>query len=249
MTAAGATAPAVAGGVSASRARVERLIPLVGAYLLLATVYAWQAWRRETPTIFTDELETTQISRAIAETGHAMRRGEPFGFTSLVPWLTAPFWWIHPVASAYETIKTVQAFVMAAAIFPAYLLARMVVNEGWALFAAVATVAAPALSYSPILVEEPWAYPAAALALWLTVRAVDRPGRAPVALAASACLLATLVRHTRARTPKARAARSAASCERTSTASRQAPTARARLARPGRSMARTVSQSASVAAG
>jgi len=84
VTAAGATAPAVAGGVSASRARVERLIPLVGAYLLLATVYAWQAWRRETPTIFTDELETTQISRAIAETGHAMRRGEPFGFTSLV---------------------------------------------------------------------------------------------------------------------------------------------------------------------
>ena len=57
------------------------------------------------------------------------------------------------------------------------------------------------------------------------------------------------VRHTRARTPKARAARSAASCERTSTASRQAPTARARLARPGRSIARTVSQSASVAAG
>jgi hypothetical protein len=194
VTAAGATAPSVAGGVSASRARVDRLMPLVGAYLLLATVYAWQAWRRETPTIFTDELETTQISRAIADTGHAMRRGEPFGFTSLVPWLTAPFWWIHPVASAYETIKTVQAFVMAAAIFPAYLLARLVVTQGWALFAAVATVAAPALSYSPILVEEPWAYPAATLALWLTVRAVDRPGQASLALAAGACLLATLVR-------------------------------------------------------
>ena len=183
-----------AGAGSEVRARVEGLLPLVGAYLLLATLFAWQAWRRETPTIFTDELETTQISRAIADTGHAMRRGEPYGFTSLVPYLTAPFWWIHPVASAYETIKTVQAFVMAAAIFPAYLLARMVVSQGWALFAAVATVAAPALSYSPILVEEPWAYPAAALALWLTVRAVDRPGRASVALAAGACLLATLVR-------------------------------------------------------
>ena len=90
--------------------------------------------------------------RIIADTGHAMRRGEPYGFTSLVPYLTAPFWWIHPVASAYETIKTAQAFVMAAAIFPAYLLARMVVPPGWALFAAVGTIAAPALSYSPILV-------------------------------------------------------------------------------------------------
>ena len=194
MTTAGAAAHPVAGGITETRARVERLIPLVGAYLLLATFYAWQAWRRETPTIFTDELETTQISRAIADTGHAMRRGEPYGFTSLVPYLTAPFWWIHPVASAYETIKTVQAFVMAAAIFPAYLLARRVVTPGWALFAAVGTIAAPALSYSPILVEEPWAYPAATLALWLTVRATDRPTRAAFALAFAACIVAVLVR-------------------------------------------------------
>ena len=194
MTTAGAAAHPVAGGITETRARVERLIPLVGAYLLLATFYAWQAWRRETPTIFTDELETTQISRAIADTGHAMRRGEPYGFTSLVPFLTAPFWWIHPVASAYETIKSVQAFVMASAIFPAYLLARRVVTPGWALFAAVATIAAPALSYSPILVEEPWAYPAATLALWLTVRATDKPTNAAFALAFAACVVAVLIR-------------------------------------------------------
>ena len=66
---------------------------------------------------------------------------------------------------------------MAAAIFPAYLLARLRRHAGRGrYFAAVATIAAPALSYSPILVEEPWAYPAATLALWLTVRAIDRPG-------------------------------------------------------------------------
>ena len=169
-------------------------MPLVGAYLLLATLYAWQAWRRETPTIFSDELETTQISRAIAETGHAARRGEPYGFTSLVPWLTAPMWWLHPVATAYEAIKTAQAFVMAAAIFPAFLLARRVLSPGWAYFAAVAAIAGPALSYAPILVEEPWAYPAATLAFWLLVRAVDRPARWPVALAVGSCFLAVLVR-------------------------------------------------------
>ena len=37
------------------RARLESAAPLIGAYLLLATLYAWQAWRRETPTIFSDE--------------------------------------------------------------------------------------------------------------------------------------------------------------------------------------------------
>ena len=183
-----------AGATSATRARVDELLPLVGAYLLLATLYAWQAWRRETPTIFSDELETTQVSRAIADTGSPARRGDPYGFTSLVPWLTAPLWWLSPVASAYEAIKTVQAFVMAGAVFPAYLLGRRVLSPGWATFAAVATIAAPALSYSPILVEEPWAYPAATLALWLTVRAVDVPTRGSIALALGACLLAVLVR-------------------------------------------------------
>jgi hypothetical protein len=186
-------APLPRAAVSA-RERFEAALPLVGAYLLLATLFAWQAWRRETPTIFSDELETTQIARAIAETGEPARRGDPYGFTSLVPWLTAPFWWLDSVASAYESIKTVQAFVMAAAIFPAYLLARIVLSAPWAFFAAAATIAAPALSYAPILVEEPWAYPAATLALWLSVRAVDRPGHAAVALALGACVLAVLVR-------------------------------------------------------
>ena len=190
VTSAGSLSRATPG----ARERLEGLLPLVGAYLLLATVYAWQAWRRETPTIFTDELELTQISRAIADAGEPMRRGEDYGFSSLVPWLTAPLWWLEPVSSAYEAIKTVQAFVMAAAIFPAYALARMVVSPPWALFAAVAAIAAPALSYAPILVEEPWAYPAATLALWLTVRAVDRPGRGTIAVATGSCLLAVLVR-------------------------------------------------------
>ena len=103
-------------------------------------------------------------------------------------------WWLHPVATAYEAIKTVQAFVMAAAVFPAFLLARRVLSPGWAYFAAVATIAGPALSYAPILVEEPWAYPAATLAFWLLVRAVDRPARWPIALAVGSCLLAVLVR-------------------------------------------------------
>ena len=83
---------------------------------------------------------------------------------------------------------------MAAAIFPAYALARIVVSPPWAYFAAVGAIAAPALSYAPILVEEPWAYPAATLALWLTVRAIDRPEPRSVALAFGACLLAVLIR-------------------------------------------------------
>ncbi|HEX5799830.1 MAG TPA: hypothetical protein VFY02_06970, partial [Gaiellaceae bacterium] len=63
---------------------VETLLPLLAAYLLLATLYAWQAWRRETPTLFSDEIEFTQISRSIADTGRAaLRGGEPAPGASL----------------------------------------------------------------------------------------------------------------------------------------------------------------------
>ena len=115
-------------------------------------------------------------------------------FTSLVPYLTAPAWRIHSVVTAYETIKYMQALVMALAIFPAYGIARHAVSRPWAIFAAVATIAAPALAYAPILVEEPFAYPVATLALYLIMRAVARPSWRTLSLAAAGCVLAVATR-------------------------------------------------------
>ena len=176
------------------RLALDVLVPLLAAYFVLSVLYAWQAWRRETPTIFTDELEMTQISRAIAATGHPARRGEPYVFSSIVPYLTAPAWRIHSVATAYGTIKYLQALVMGLAIFPAYGIARHVVSRPWAIFAAVATIAVPALAYAPILVEEPFAYPVSTLALYLIVRSVAQPSWRTIVLAAAGCVLAVATR-------------------------------------------------------
>ena len=66
-----------------ARLKPEIMVPLFAAYFAFAAYYVWQAWRRETPAIFTDELEFTQISRAIAHTGSPARREEAFHFTSL----------------------------------------------------------------------------------------------------------------------------------------------------------------------
>ena len=52
----------------------------------------------------------------------------------------------------------------------------------------------PALSYAPILVEEPLAYPVAALALYLIVRAVARPSWGRILLAGGGCVLAAATR-------------------------------------------------------
>ncbi len=173
----------------------ETLVPLLAAYLLLAALYAWQAWQRQTPTLFSDEIEFTQISRSIAETGDAaLRGGEPAPGASLYAYLAAPAWWIDDVSDAYGLIKLLGVFLMTSAIFPAYALARTVVSRPYALFAAVGAAAAPALSYSPFLVEEPLAYPVSTLALFLIARAGAVPTRWSIGLAAGVSVVAVLVR-------------------------------------------------------
>ena len=74
------------------------------AYFLLAALYAWQASRRETPTLFSDEIEFTQISRSIAETGRRgpARRRARRRASSLYAYLAAPAWWLDDVETAYE---------------------------------------------------------------------------------------------------------------------------------------------------
>src|SRR5581483_10802910 len=60
--------------------RALAVVPIVGLGLLVISFYCVEAWTRKTPWLFTDEIEWTQISRAIASTGHAARRGEPTFF-------------------------------------------------------------------------------------------------------------------------------------------------------------------------
>ena len=163
------------------------------AYLCLSSLFAWQASQRVSPSIFSDEIEFTQISRGIAETGMPSRLGEPSGFGSLYTYLVAPAWWLDPT-SAWEAAKLIGALVMAAAIFPAYGLARFVVSRPWAIAAAIGAVAAPPLAYAPYLLEEPLAYPFATTALWAITAAVARPTRGRLALAAALCLVAPFVR-------------------------------------------------------
>jgi len=175
-------------------ARVQGAIPLLVVYFGLAALYAWQASRHPVPTIFTDELELTQLSRAIAETGEPARRGEPYGLATLVAYVLAPVWWLGSATAAYGTAKLVLVLAMTATVFPAYGLARLVVPRWYALAAAGGATVVPALSYSSILVEEPLAYPLATLALWLIARTLVRPSWGRLAAAAVVCATATWTR-------------------------------------------------------
>jgi hypothetical protein len=170
-------------------------LPLALLYAALAALHVWQALRHATPTIFTDEIEFTQVSRSIADgDGAAFRGGEPSGYPGLYAYLAAPAWWLDSVGQSYGVIKTLGALLMTAVVFPSYFLARLLVGRTPALLAAAGAGAAPALAYSPILVEEPVAYPAATLALLLVMRWAAMPTWGRFALAAGGCVLGFLTR-------------------------------------------------------
>ena len=117
-----------------------------------------QAWAHRTPWLFGDELELTQLSRAIADTGHAARRGEPHSFTTLWTYVLAPAWLIDNLHAAYATVKYLDGDRDDGDGLSRLRLARLVVGRRPALFVAAASAAIPAVAYSSMIVEEPFAY-------------------------------------------------------------------------------------------
>jgi hypothetical protein len=189
-----------------SRPRVERLlaaVPLLSIYLWLCVLYGWEAFGHVTPWLNSDELETAQLSRAVAETGETARRGVPYPVHALYPYVLAPVWWIQDVGQAYATAKFLNVLLMTAVIFPTYGLARMVVSKPWALFAATGAATIPALYYSAMLIEEPLAYPWAALCAFLIAKALAVRTRWWVVAAVVTSLGAPVVREQLAVVPAA----------------------------------------------
>ncbi len=153
-------------GNGASSRGIARYAPWAALVLGILVFYGIEASLRRTPWLFTDELEWTQLSRAIAGTGHAARRTEPHPFESFYSFLIAPAWWIHSTATAYEAVKYINAAVMCLTAVPAYLLARMLVSRRWAVAVALLAIAIPAMAYATSIVPESLAY------LWFTAGAL-----------------------------------------------------------------------------
>lgn len=169
-------------------------IPALVAGIVLLALLFWQASQRKAPTIFSDELEWTQISRAIAATGHAARRGEPISFKSLYAFLIAPAWWIHSTRAAYDVAKYIGMFTMALAAIPTYVLARMLVAPRVAAVAALASISTSAMFYGGYLLPETLAYPFFALCACLCIGSLAGRGRRWTIAAILASLAATQVR-------------------------------------------------------
>jgi hypothetical protein len=181
------TSPAAAPQAPAWSTGRHGIAVAIGLGCLVLVFYLVEASLRRSPWLFTDELEWSQLSRAIASTGHAARRGEPHSFESLYSYLIAPAWWLHSTSAAYTAVKSINAVVMCLTAVPAYLLARMLVSRSWALAVALLSIAIPAMGYATSIVPESLAY------LWFTTAALFAVGllaRPAVGRAIPAVLLA-----------------------------------------------------------
>jgi hypothetical protein len=168
--------------------------PLVLAYVGVLILVAWQTTKHVAPWNFVDELKWAELSRSVADTGHAQLRLHDAPAGSLYTYFVAPAWWFGDTDVAYAAAKYLNAAVMTATLFPAYGLARLFAGRWLALAAAVASAVVPGVVYASMLIPEPLAYFWSTLTLWLVARALLRPRRWSIALAVVSVLVAPLVR-------------------------------------------------------
>jgi Dolichyl-phosphate-mannose-protein mannosyltransferase len=133
---------------------------------------------RVAPTLFPDEYIYTALARSLAQSGRPLIRGGSAHFPALLaPILAAPVWAVvSSTTAAYHVVQAENALFMSLAAVPVYLIARWLgFSQSYALFSALVAVAIPDLTYSGYMLAEPVAYPIALTALYLGMRALERP--------------------------------------------------------------------------
>jgi len=161
--------------------RALRRIPSwawLAAIVVVSTVFrAALARDMVAPFILVDEVIWSEIARGIAGAGEPLIRDEPDpGYSIVYPLLISPVYALFDnLVDAYAGVKTLNAFVMSLAAVPAFFLARRVVRDGFALLAAVMTVAIPSMAYTGTVMTENPFYPLFLLVALLLVLALERP--------------------------------------------------------------------------
>ena len=126
-------------GQSAARGRADPSI-----YLWLCVLYGWEASGHVTIWLNSDELEMSQLSRAVAETGEtraAACRSRRTRSTRTC-WLRSGG---SRTSAGVRRREAPNVLLMTSVVFPTYGLARMIVSKPWSLFAAAGAGVIPAL--------------------------------------------------------------------------------------------------------
>jgi hypothetical protein len=177
---------------------LEPFFVVAGVILAAGTYAAYYAVRGTTWVVMTDELQTTKLASSIAETGSLVPRihGRYYAALSqLYPLLITPFYGLMTPPDAATSAHALNAFLLASAAWPAYLLARSATGSRPAGYIAAALTAfSPWLVLSTTLLTENAAYPAFVWAVFLCNRAIARPTAKSDVAALAGLLLAFVAR-------------------------------------------------------
>jgi hypothetical protein len=164
--------------------RLRRLLSTIPAWGWLTLIVlgsfllrAWLARGMLGPFIMIDELVYSELAKSFADgLSFAIRGVATTGYGPVYPVLIAPAYALFErVPEAYAATKTINSLVMSLAAVPAYLLARRVVGQPFALAAAVLTVAVPSMVYTAVVMTENAFYPLFLLAALALVLLLERP--------------------------------------------------------------------------
>jgi hypothetical protein len=191
-------AVAQAGETRVALVRDRWLLAALGLWLAAGGVLALATTRVADWFVMTDELLYERLGISVAQSHSPLPRvhgGATGNLNQLYPVLIAPLWGHGHVAWSLHYAHLLNAFLMASAAVPAFLLARRALRSGlWGLVAAFLSVALPWIVLASFLLTEVAAYPASLWALWAMVRAVEQRAWRSDLLALGLIALAVLAR-------------------------------------------------------
>jgi hypothetical protein len=173
-------------------------LALVGLWLAMGTALAVLfSGRIRDWSVMTDELLYTKLATSIAETMSPLPSVHGTSievYNQLYPLLLAPLYgWLTP-PDAFRATHVLNAFVMASAAFPAYLLARQAVGRAWSFVVAALSILVPWMILTGFVMTEVAAYPAFLWAILGLQLAIAEPSPRRDLLAVGAIALAALAR-------------------------------------------------------
>ena len=146
------------------------------------------------PVVLGDELIYSGVAKSVGLDGTLRFRGAShLGHSILHPLFLGPFFAVADAVGALLAVKVAQAFLMALAAVPAYLLTRRVSSHGWSLTVAALTALVPWAGYATLMTTEALFYPVFVALAWGTAGMLERPmwrrQASTLALAAAAALI------------------------------------------------------------
>jgi hypothetical protein len=177
---------------------MKRLAPAIAVWLMFGTVLAWITSRVADWFVMTDELLYERLGLSVVQLHSPLPRVHDVAVANLnqlYPLLLVPAFATGTVAQGLHRAHILNAFLIASAAIPAYLLALRVTRNVWAsVLAAALTVTVPWLALASFVLTGNAAYPAFVWALLAFHLAITSPSRKHDALAAVALVVAVTAR-------------------------------------------------------